>query len=152
MQKLYVSLLSLALLFSAGMSFVTLGVYQLQWWWAVVGVGLVVVLVALGGLLVPPTLKSLAGGQLATAKAAVQAFGAFCGAEFFTMAVITWALGNRTATLHTNNAYQTLGLLIFLGLIGVGIMGALAMLARFLYVRNRTIVVPRREVARPHAT
>lgn len=138
MGRLYNSLFVLLLVFSAAMSFVTLGVYASQWWWSVIGVGILVVFVALGGLLVPPAQKAIPPAQRSTASAALQAFGAFCGLELFVMAIVCWCIGNRT--LHDNNAYQALGLLIFLGLVGVGIQGALATIARFVYVRNQARV------------
>ncbi|MGH9082033.1 MAG: hypothetical protein ACRDY3_04615 [Acidimicrobiales bacterium] len=145
MGKLYGSLTVLALLFSASMSFATLSVYTLAWWPGAVAGGLFVVFAALGGVVVPGPLRSLSGARLKAAKALLQAFGAFCGAELFTMALITWTLGKRH--IAPNDAYDTLGLLIFLGLLGVGIQGAVAMASRFFYVRNQQIVVPRLEAA-----
>jgi hypothetical protein len=136
--RLYNSLFVLLLVFSAAMSFVTLGVYASQWWWTVVGVGILVVFAGLGGALVPPARKALAPAQARTAAAALQAFGALCGLEFFIMAIVCWCIGNRT--LSANNAYQALGLLLFLGLVGVGIQGALGASARFVHVRNRARV------------
>jgi hypothetical protein len=134
MGRLYNSLFVLLLVFSGAMSFITLGVYASQWWWSLVGVGILLAFVALGGLLVPPAQKALPSQHRKSASAALQAFGAVCAAEFLTMALVCWAIGNRT--LNANNAYQTLGLLIFLGLIGVGVQGALGAVGRFLYVRN----------------
>lgn len=133
--RLYNSLLVLLVVFSAAMSFVALGVYASQWWWSVVGVGILLFFVALGGLLVPPARKALGPGQKKTAGAALQAFGSLCGAEFFVMAIVSWSIGNRT--LYDNNAYQALGLVLFLGLLGVGVQGALGAVSRFLYVRYR---------------
>jgi hypothetical protein len=135
MGRLYNSLFVLVVVFSAAMSFVALGVYASQWWWSVIGIGILVMFAALGGLLVPPAQKALTGGDRKTAAAALQAFGGVCAAELFTMGLVTWAIGNRT--LSGNNAYQALGLLIFLGLIGVGVQGALGAVGRFLYVRQR---------------
>lgn len=133
--RLYNSLFALLLVFSAAMSFVTLGVYASEWWWSVVGVALLVVFAALGGLLVPPARKAIGPHRRRTAAAALQAFGSLLGAELFTMALICWTIGNRT--LDQNNAYQALGLVIFLGLLGVGVQGALAMIGYFVYTRNR---------------
>lgn len=135
MGRLYNSLFVLLLVFSTAMSFVTLGVYASQWWWSVIGVGVLVVFAALGGLLVPPAQKALVPAQRKTASAALQAFGAVCGLEFFIMAIVSWTIGNRT--LYANNAYQALGLLLFLGLLGIGIGGAIGATARFVYVRDR---------------
>lgn len=141
MGRLYNSLLVLLVVFSAAMSFVALGVYASQWWWSVVGIGILLVFAALGGLLVPPARKALAPEQRKTASAALQAFGALCGAEFFVMAIVSWCIGNRT--LYDNNAYQALGLVLFLGLVGIGIQGAIGAAARFVYVRNRALVEAR---------
>lgn len=135
MGRLYNSLFILLLVFSAAMSFLTLGVYASQWWWSVAGVGILLVFAGLGGVLVPPARKALAPAQAKSASAALQAFGAVCGLEFFIMAIVTWAIGNRT--LYANNAYQALGLVLFLGLVGVGIQGAIGASARFVHVRNR---------------
>jgi hypothetical protein len=133
--RLYNSLFLLLLVFSTAMSFVTLGVYASQWWWSVIGVGVLVVFVALGGLLVPPARKAVAPEQRKTASAALQSFGAVCGLEFFVMAIVCWTIGNRT--LYANNAYQALGLLLFLGLVGIGIGGAIGATVWFVYVRDR---------------
>lgn len=138
MGRLYNSLFVLLLLFSAAMSFVTLGVYVSQWWWSVIGVAILLAVVALGGLLVPPAQKAVAPADKASASAALQVFGALCACEFFIMAQVSWVVGNRT--LSDNNAYQALGLLIFLGLIGVGIQGVLFTAARLVYVRNEARV------------
>ncbi|HUA95783.1 MAG TPA: hypothetical protein VMB82_09675 [Acidimicrobiales bacterium] len=138
MGRLYNSLFVLLLVFSAAMSFVTLGVYVSQWWWSVIGVAILLVFVALGGLLVPSAQKAVAPADRATASAAVQVLGAVCACEFFIMAIVTWVVGNKT--LFDNNAYQALGLLLFLGLIGIGIQGVLFTLARFVYVRNEARV------------
>jgi hypothetical protein len=132
--RLYSSLFALLVVFSAGMSFVTLGVYASQWWWSVIGVAIVVVFVVLGGLLVPPARRGVATDDQATAAAAVQALGALCACEFFVMALVCWVVGNRS--LFDNNAYQALGLVLFLGLIGVGIPGVLFTVARLVYVWN----------------
>jgi hypothetical protein len=132
--RLYNSLFVLLLVFSAAMSFVTLGVYVSQWWWSVIGVAILLVFVALGGLLVPSAQKALAPADRATGSAALQVLGSVCACEFFIMAIVTWVVGNKT--LFDNNAYQALGLLLFLGLIGIGIQGVLFTLARFVYVRN----------------
>ena len=138
MGRLYNSLFVLLLVFSAAMSFVTLGVYVSQWWWSVIGVAILLVFFALGGLLVPSAQKAVAPADRATASAALQVLGAVCACEFFIMAIVTWVVGNKT--LFDNNAYQALGLILFLGLIGIGIQGVLFTLARFVYVRNEARV------------
>jgi hypothetical protein len=136
--RLYSSLFVLLLVFSAAMSFVTLGVYVSQWWWSVIGVAILLAFVALGGLLVPPAQKAVAPADRATASAALQVFGAVCACEFFIMAIVTWVVGNRT--LFDNNAYQALGLVLFLGLVGIGIQGVLFTVARFVNARNEARV------------
>ena len=148
MKVLYGALAAMFVLFAAAMSFATLSVYELQWWWALVAVGILTLMAGVGGVFVPATIKSLHGGELAAGKAALQAFGATCGALFFTMALITWTLGKRD--LAPNNAYDTLGLLIFLGFVGVGLQGAMAMISYFLYVRNHKVVAPAREHTPAH--
>lgn len=145
MKLLYGGLTLMVLLFAAAMSFATLSVYNLQWWWALVAGGLLMLMAAIGGIIVPTTMKTLEGGELKTAKVLLQLFGAVCGLLFFTMALITWALGKRYFT--SNNTYEVLGLLIFLGFAGVGLQGAVAMSGYFTYVRNKEIVVPARKKA-----
>ncbi|HEX3946202.1 MAG TPA: hypothetical protein VHW47_00790 [Acidimicrobiales bacterium] len=138
MGKLYGSLAVLVLVFSTAMSFVTLGVYDLTWWWSVIGVAILVVFAALGGLLVPATRKGIGEADRKAANGAMQLFGALLMTEFLTMALVCWCLGNRT--LSSNNAYETLGLLIFLGLLGAGAQGVMVTFARWLYYRNETVV------------
>lgn len=146
MAKLYVSLIGLALVFACSMSFATLAVYDDAWWPGIVaGVLFLLVVVAAGGV-ITRALGTLAGGYKKTARAAAILFGSLCGLQFFVMALITWILGKRV--VGPNNAYEVLGLLIFLGLLGVGIQGFLAMVGWFTYVRNQSVVVPAREVAR----
>lgn len=148
--KLYGGLTAMALVFAAAMSFMTLSVYELAWWWGVVGGGLLVVFAGMGGAVVPGSLHSLTGGSLRTAKAFLQLFGSICGLMFFMMATISWALGKRY--VGSSSGYTTLGIFVFLGLAGVGIQGALAMVGYFAHVRNQAIVAPRRaEAAARHA-
>lgn len=141
MGRLYTALAVLVLVFSTAMSFITLGVHSLTWWWSVIGVGILVVFLALGGLLVPPARKRVLPADKKAANAVMQLFGAFLTTEFLTMALICWCLGNRT--LNGNNAYETLGLLIFLGLLGIGAQGVVVTFARWLYFRNETVVARR---------
>src|SRR6185437_15262967 len=141
MGKLYGALAVLVLVFSASMSFITLGVHSLTWWWSVIGVGILVVFIALGGLLVPAARKAVPEAEKKAANALMQLFGAFLTTEFLIMALICWALGNRT--LNDSNAYHTLGLLIFLALLGAGAQGVVVTFARWLYFRNETVVARR---------
>ena len=71
----------------------------------------------------------------------MQLFGAFLMTEFLVMALICWILGNRS--LHGNNAYQTLGLLIFLALLGAGAQGIIVTFSRWLYFRNEVVAAHR---------
>lgn len=141
MGRLYASLAVLVLVFSAAMSFVTLGVHSLTWWWSVIGVGILGVFLALGGLLIPSARKKVGPADTKTANAIMQLFGAFLTTEFLVMALICWCLGNRT--LNANNAYEALGLLIFLALLGAGAQGVVVTFARWLYFRNETVVARR---------
>ncbi|MGO9456037.1 MAG: hypothetical protein ACLP62_03165 [Acidimicrobiales bacterium] len=138
MGRLYAVLFFLLVVFSAAMSLITAGVYVSVWWLSVLGVGILVLFVALGGMLVPPARKAVADRDTKTAMAAMGAFGGLLALEFFIMATVCWVVGNRT--LYLNNAYQALGLLIFLGLASVGIGGALGGVVMFTYVRHRTLV------------
>lgn len=142
MRTLYVSLLGMTLLFACAMSFATLAVYEDTWWPGAVAVGVLLVFAAIGGATIPGPLRSLAGGYRSTARAAVVMFSSWWGLAFFIMALVTWILGKRA--VGDNNAYLTLGLLIFLGFVGMGIQGALAMTGWFFHVRNRSIVAPAR--------
>ncbi len=144
MAKLYVSLIGLTLVFACAMSFATLAVYDDTWWPGIVAGVLTLATLAGAGGVITKSLRSLTGGYQKTARAAAMLFGSLCGLQFFVMALITWILGKRA--VGPNNAYLTLGLLIFLGLLGVGIQGALAMVGWFAYVRNQTVVAPAREV------
>lgn len=141
-RTLYVSLVGLTLLFCCAMSFGTLAVYDRTWWPGVVAGAVLIVFLGIAGLVIPGPLRSLSGGYRRTARAAVIMFSSWWGLAFFIMALITWALGKRTVS--PNNAYLTLGLLIFLGLVGMGIQGVIAMTAWFVHVRNQSIVVPAR--------
>lgn len=124
----------LLVLFSAALSFGAVGVFG-TWWYGLIGAGIFVVFLALGGLLVPSARKQLPEEDAKPGAALLQAFGALCMAELLVMGLVTWAYGNRS--LSGNNAYQALGLIIFLGLLGVGIQGAIATLAYFAYVWNK---------------
>jgi hypothetical protein len=148
-RTLYLTLIGLTLVFACSMSFATLGVYTDTWWPAIVAGGLLVVFLAIGGAVIPGPLRSLSGGYRRTARAAVIMFSSWWGLEFFMMALITWILGKRD--VGANNAYLTLGLLIFLALAGMGIQGVIAMTGWFIHVRNQAIVVPARREARERA-
>lgn len=142
MAKLYASLIGLTLVFACAMCFATLAVYDDAWWPGAVAGAVLLVFVAASGAVIPGSLRTLSGGYRRTARAAVVAASSLWGLEFFVMALVTWTLGKRA--VGDNNAYLTLGLLVFLGLAGLGIQGALAMTAWFVHVRNRSIVAPAR--------
>ncbi len=141
MRTLYLTLIGMTLLFAGAMSFASLSVYTDTWWPGVVAGGLLFVFLAVGRV-IPATTRSLSDPYRRTARAAVIMSSSWWGLELFVMALITWILGKRS--VGPNNAYLTLGLLIFLGLVGIGIPGAIAMTAWFVHVRNRLIVVPAR--------
>lgn len=82
MKRLFLGLCFLVLVFATSMSFISLGVYDLEWWWAAVGVGILVVFVALGGLIVPPARKTVPEADQQTGGALLQAFGALCAMLF----------------------------------------------------------------------
>ena len=131
----------MVLVFAASMSFISLGVYNLQWGWALVGVGILVVFVAIGGVLVPSARAAIPDEDKNTANWLLQFFGATCATLFFIMAMVSWVVGNRT--LSSNNWYQVLGLLIFLGLAGLGIMGMAATGFMLAVTANKQIIARR---------
>lgn len=146
MGRLYTGLIGLTFVFAASMAFAALAVYDLEWWPGAVAGGVMLVFLAASGAVIPGPLRAFSGGQRKTARAAVIMFGSLWGLCFFLMALVTWALGKRALPVHvgSGNPYLTLGLLIFLGLVGAGISGFLAMTAYFVYVRNQSVVVPSR--------
>jgi hypothetical protein len=127
--KLYGALIVLVLVFATSMSFISLGVYELQWWWSVVGVGILVVFAAAMGLVVKKARADIADSDQKMVKSLLQMVGSIYAGLFLTMAMVTWALGNRV--LSDSTAYGILGLLIFLALLGVGIQGVLVTIAMF---------------------
>ncbi|MGH9088473.1 MAG: hypothetical protein ACRDYZ_10250, partial [Acidimicrobiales bacterium] len=137
MGKLYGWLVALVLVFTVSMACATWSVYALEWEPGAAA-GIVFLVFLAGAAVIPGPLRALSGPRFRTGKALVQAFASVCGVEFFTMALVTWILGKRF--VPQNNAYDTLGLLIFLGLLGVGAQGVVAMTFRFVYVRNRELV------------
>jgi hypothetical protein len=145
-RTLYLTLIGLTLVFACAMCFATLAVYSDTWWPGVVAGGILLVFLVIAGAVIPGPLRSLSGGYRRTARTAVVAASSWWGLEFFIMAIITWILGKRS--VGPNNAYLTLGLLIFLGFVGMGIQGVLAMTAWFVHVRNESVVVPERRERR----
>lgn len=134
MGSLSARLFGLFLVFSLAMALVPYGLYSGTWGWSVAGAGLLLLFVVLGGLLVPRALKAAGPERRKLANALLQFFGAFLVLEFLIMGFMMWIYGNRT--FPDNSAYQTLGLILFLGLLGVGIMGALATFIYLFYVYN----------------
>jgi len=134
-RRLYGALVVLGLIFSVAVALLTAGIYTLDWVWAAVGGGVGVVFLAVGGLLVPPARKAVPGAWEKMAGALLQFFGAFCTAEVMIMALIGWVVGNRS--YNQSLGYQVLGILIFLGLLGIGVQGLIGTFVRFLYVRYR---------------
>ncbi len=129
MGRLYGVLCVLVLVFATSMSFLTYGAYSGDWVWAVVGAGILLVFVALGGLLVPPSRRRIALRWQPSVSALLQCFGAVCTTLFLTGALVSWIMGNRT--LSSNNAYEVLGLLIFLALLVVASQGLPVTIVRF---------------------
>jgi len=144
-QTLAARLAVLVVVFAASMSFISLGVYNLQWGWSLVGVGILVVFVGLGGVLVPPARAAIPDEDKDTANWLLQFFGATCATLFFVMSLVSWVVGNRT--LSSNNWYQVLGLLIFLGLLGLGIMGMVATGFMLAVAANKRIMARRAAAA-----
>ncbi len=147
MRTLYLTLFGMTLLFAGAMSFASLSVYTGTWWPGAVAGGLLVVFLA-AGRAIPAAMRALSDAYRRTARAAVIMSSSWWGLAFFVMALVTWILGKRS--VGPNNAYLTLGLLIFLGLVGMGIQGAIATTAWFVHVRNQSIVVPARRARVEH--
>lgn len=148
MGRLYGSLLVLGLIFSAAVGFFAAALYGLDWVWAVVGAGVGLVFLALGGLLVPPTRAVIPTRWTKAANGLLQFFGAFCTLEVMIMALIGWIVGNRS--YNHDLGYEVLGIFVFLGLLGVGIQGAIGTFFRFLYLRNQLIAEDRALRAAEH--
>lgn len=150
MGRMYGWLFVLELVLTASLALASWSVYAVAWPQGAAAAVVFLAFVAATGVLVPGMLQALSGPRLKVGRALVQAFGAWSMGEFLTMALVTWILGKRD--LAPNNAYEVLGLLIFLALMGVGAMGALGAVVRFLFVRNRELVLPRlRAVAHEQA-
>lgn len=138
MSRLYGAVASLILVWSISMSFFALSAYLGDWVWAVVGAGFFFVFVALGGLLIPPARAAVPEADRKTAFWFLQFLGAFVTMELLIAALFAWIMGNRTHSAST--AYQVLGLLIFLAMLGLGVQGVLATSSFFLRQHNlRTI-------------
>ena len=148
MRTLYLTLIGMTLVFACAMSFAVLSVHTDIWWPGVVAGGLMVVFLAIGPL-VPASMRSLPDPTRHAGRAALIMASSWWGLLFLVMALITWILGKRS--IGPNDAYLTLGLLIFLGFVGMGIQGAIATTAWFVHVRNRLIVVPARRARLAHA-
>lgn len=141
MGRLYGSLLVLGLVFSTAVSFFALSLHTLDWVWAVVGAGIGVVFLALGGLLVPSARRQVPPRYQKAANWLLQFFGAFCLTEVLVMGLLGWVVGNRSYS--GNNAYEVLGLLIFLALLGGGVQGMVFTFWRFFSARNEVVAEER---------
>ncbi|HEY3942868.1 MAG TPA: hypothetical protein VGL60_10315 [Acidimicrobiales bacterium] len=137
MGKLYGYLLFVLLAFSAAIGLMSAGIFGSDWIPLVVGAALLVVTLAIAGLLVRDGRRGLDPDETKVANSLLAAFGAFCTLEVLTMGLVLWAWGNRS--LHANNWYQVLGLLIFLALVGIGVQGALATPVMFIYARSKLV-------------
>jgi hypothetical protein len=118
------ALIVLGLVFSASMALFGAAVHQGSWWFALFGVVVGVVFLGLGGLLVPAARKGVPEVDKGQEKWILQFFGAFCMTEVLIVALLAWVQGNQTRSSST--AYQILGLLIFLALLGAGVQGMAA--------------------------
>ena len=129
MGRLYGALGVMLLVFATAMSFFALSAHNNDWVWGVVGAGILFFFLALGGLLVPASRKRIERRWQPAAAALMQAFGALCLTLFLAAAQIAWIKGNQTAS--SNNAYEVLGLIIFLALLGGGLQGIMVTSVRF---------------------
>ena len=136
MGRLWAAVGLLVLVFSAAMALVCYGVWGGPWWISLIGVAVLLLFVALGGLLVPRARAALAPDAAKEAGAVLQMMGALVTTELLTAALMVWISGNRT--LSRNNAYQVLGLLIFLGLVAVGAQGLVVTFIRWFNIYNIT--------------
>lgn len=147
MGRLTLSVLALLVIFATSMSFIVLGVYNDDWISSVIGVAILLVFFALGGLVIPKTKAALPQERQRSANALVQTLGAFCLLLFLIMALVAWGLGNRSVS---GNGYQVIGLLIFLGLIGLGVPGAIFTLGMFAYLFDQENKAGARRPSVPH--
>jgi hypothetical protein len=118
MKRFYAAITTLIVVWSVSMGFFALAAWDDDWTWAIVGVVALVVFAGLGGLLMPPARTKAAAEDERGTFWLTQFFGASVTTEFLLAAQLAWVAGNRTH--HAGNAYQTLGLVIFLALLGVG--------------------------------
>lgn len=136
MGRLAERLFLMLVVFSAAMALIPFGIFSGLWGWSVVGAALVVVFLGLGGVLVPRARRHVPEHRTKEAGALVQVFGSLCAAQFFVMGLVCWDYGNR---YHSgNDGYEALGLIIFLGLLAVGVQGVVATFARLAYVWDRS--------------
>ena len=148
MGRLYGALSVLLLVFATAMCFFALSAHNDDWVWEVVGAGIFLFFVALGGLLVPASRKRIERRWQPAVAALMQAFGALCLTLLLTAAQIAWIKGNQTAS--ANNAYEVLGLIIFLALLGGGLQGIMVTSVRFARAHAEVINEQRAERAAEH--
>lgn len=150
MAKLYGWVFVLELVLTASLACAAWSVYSVSWPQGAAAGVIFLVFAGATGVLLPGMLRGLSGPARKVGQALAQAFGAWSMGELLTMALVTWIFGKRH--IQHNNAYDTLGLLIFLALMGVGAMGSVFAVGRFFFVRNRELVLPRlRAVAHERA-
>jgi hypothetical protein len=118
MRRLMLTMSGLILVWSVSMSFFGLAAHNDDGVWAIVGALVLLAFLGLGGLVVAPARAAVPQAERKAALWFMQFFGAFVTTELLVTALIAWVMGNRT--LSANNAYEVLGLLIFLALLGVG--------------------------------
>jgi hypothetical protein len=144
MRRLSLTIVVLIVVWSVSMSFFALSAYEDDWTWALVGAGALIVFVALGGLLVPAARKGVAASDRKAATWLMQFFGALVTTELLIAALVAWVMGNRTHS--SSNAYQVLGLLIILFLLGAG----QGIVATFVFVLANRKAPPNRGTTTGH--
>jgi len=139
MKRLYAAITTLVIVWSISMGLFAVSAYEDDWTWAIGGAAALVAFAGLGGLLMPAARSKAAKEDKRGTFWLTQFFGASVTTELLLAALVAWIMGNRTH--GAGNAYQTLGLLIFLGLLGVG-QGVPATLVFFLAKRSHSDAAP----------
>jgi hypothetical protein len=116
MKRLYAAIAVLVPVWSVSMAFFAASAYNDNWTLSIVGLVALVVFFGLGGLLMPTAQRAATTEDRKGAFWLVQFFGAVVTTELLLAALLAWIAGNRTH--QGSNAYQVLGLIIFLALLG----------------------------------
>ena len=134
MKRLYAAVTALITIWTVSMLFFAVAAYRDDWTWSIIGVAALLMFAGLGGLLIPDAQRAATGEDRRGTFWLMQFFGSFVTTVLLVAALIAWIMGNRTH--HDSNAYQTLGLLIFLALLGAG-QGVPATFVLFLSRRSQ---------------